>query len=490
MSGSSRPVYHQDYIARIRYSNALPPPPNPPKLLDIPNTGLASGQYTSAGYASRLAREQPLNIEADAELGMHVDLVGLPGVFEGDERSIQLLDNPPPPHPGDRPLLRPLAALGKPAAQTANVSFLRRTEYMTGGAVSTLRYDNSSASRDLFRTVTSRTAGAGAARKKRRGADPVNQNDPGYIVRAIAKGFDLAYPRDAGKLVGADGEPVKALETALEEREAWRRPQHPSRPDLKLLDAYPVLPDLGAFPDTGSYLMVKFQTNPVAVDADRYDDRLDVALLYPVESAANAEKLAVARAAYEARPEAGKPPPVPTYDYQLYLPSSSSVAGIKRKFGRAGDEGEDDNDGGGGGGGGGEGAEDALYDYANPATGARSFRYDRVRRYETFHQSGEAAEPYAENVALALHDGAGEDGAGARQKAAYYYPIAQRTYIRSFRKDKVASMLGGARAPDLEEDRETVDTLEVRIADPDEDMRAHVAEHLAKFDPLGAEVEG
>ncbi len=78
-------VYHQDYIARIRYSNTLPPPPNPPKLLDIPNTGLANGQYTSAAFASRLAREQPLNIEADAELGMPINLVGLPGVFDGDE---------------------------------------------------------------------------------------------------------------------------------------------------------------------------------------------------------------------------------------------------------------------------------------------------------------------------------------------------------------------------------------------------------------------
>lgn len=79
-------VVHQDYIARIRYSNALPPPPNPPKLLDIPGTGLAGGQYTSAGYASRLARDQPLNIEADAELGMPIDLIGIPGIFDGDER--------------------------------------------------------------------------------------------------------------------------------------------------------------------------------------------------------------------------------------------------------------------------------------------------------------------------------------------------------------------------------------------------------------------
>lgn len=78
-------VVHQDFIARIRYSNGLPPPPMPCKLLDIPNTGLASGQYTTPGFASRLAREQPLNIEVDFELGMPLDLVGMPGIFDGDE---------------------------------------------------------------------------------------------------------------------------------------------------------------------------------------------------------------------------------------------------------------------------------------------------------------------------------------------------------------------------------------------------------------------
>lgn len=84
-SSSNRPerVYHQDYIARIRYSNALPPPPGPPKLLEIPTDGLA--RYTSAGFASRMAREQPINIEVDAELGMPIDLVGMPGIFDGDE---------------------------------------------------------------------------------------------------------------------------------------------------------------------------------------------------------------------------------------------------------------------------------------------------------------------------------------------------------------------------------------------------------------------
>lgn len=95
--GGGERLIHQDYIARIRYSNTLPPPPNPPKLLDIPNTGLASGQYTTPSFASRLAREQPLNIEADAELGMPLDLVGMPGVFDGDESCTYLHQFPTAP---------------------------------------------------------------------------------------------------------------------------------------------------------------------------------------------------------------------------------------------------------------------------------------------------------------------------------------------------------------------------------------------------------
>ena len=80
----ARPAsYHQDYIARIRYENSLPPPPGAVKLLNIPTAGMK--YFTSAAFSSRLAREQPLNIEADAELGMHIDLVGIPGIFDGDE---------------------------------------------------------------------------------------------------------------------------------------------------------------------------------------------------------------------------------------------------------------------------------------------------------------------------------------------------------------------------------------------------------------------
>ena len=83
MSNAAARVVHQDYIVRQRYSNTLPPPPGAPKLLDLPNEGVSL--YTMPLFASKMARSQPINIEADAFLGMPIDLVGMPGVFEGDE---------------------------------------------------------------------------------------------------------------------------------------------------------------------------------------------------------------------------------------------------------------------------------------------------------------------------------------------------------------------------------------------------------------------
>jgi RNA polymerase II-associated factor 1 len=60
--------------------------------MEIPTEGLAA--YTSPAFASRMARAQPINIEADAFLGMPLDLVGMPGIFDGDESCKFICDHP------------------------------------------------------------------------------------------------------------------------------------------------------------------------------------------------------------------------------------------------------------------------------------------------------------------------------------------------------------------------------------------------------------
>lgn len=82
-SGDVKGGFKQDMVVSTRYRNDLPPPPMPPKLLDIDNGGLA--QYLTTSFASGLARREEPNIEVDAEGGMPIDMIGIPGYFLGDE---------------------------------------------------------------------------------------------------------------------------------------------------------------------------------------------------------------------------------------------------------------------------------------------------------------------------------------------------------------------------------------------------------------------
>jgi Paf1 len=82
-SGDVKVNFKQDMVVSTRYRNDLPPPPMPPKLLDIDNGGLA--QYLTTSFASGLARREEPNIEVDAEGGMPIDMIGIPGYFLGDE---------------------------------------------------------------------------------------------------------------------------------------------------------------------------------------------------------------------------------------------------------------------------------------------------------------------------------------------------------------------------------------------------------------------
>lgn len=90
-SKENRPAegFHQDYIASLRYRNDLPPPEMPPKFLDIPHEGLE--RFLAPGFASSMARREEPGIDVDAEGGMPIDLVGIPGLHLGDESGMYTL---------------------------------------------------------------------------------------------------------------------------------------------------------------------------------------------------------------------------------------------------------------------------------------------------------------------------------------------------------------------------------------------------------------
>ncbi|KAI1191113.1 RNA polymerase II-associated [Nemania serpens] len=426
-AGEHRPV-HQDYIARIRYSNALPPPPNPPKLLDIPNTGLASGQYTAPGFASRLAREQPLNIEADAELGMPLDLVGMPGIFDGDESSIQASSLTPSIHslhPHDRLLLRPLQTLGKPKTTDSAVSFLRRTEYISSGITKT-KHD-AGALRSLNPTPVKRPT-------KRRSPEP-DKDSPAYVKRKIDQSFSAAA-------------------AVLKDKSRLR---HPTKRNLKLVDSYPMVPDLDAFPDYGGYFTVKFSNNPVPASSV-YDKRLSNAVLKPSplpEEIEMAYKLA--KQAHERDPANNPKPPNPqTYNY--YLSDSLETSD---KFNRRFDLLNPNHD------------DDGLYTSRN-SEGHGCFQFRFVRTYETkdeveFNNSTK----YDEELLIVFNNDEVID-----QKAVYYSPVIHRVVVKPQRSKTIHRNAGFA-----DDTEEIPDRLAVTVNDLDDDVKATIDKW--KTDPYG-----
>ncbi|KAI0023207.1 RNA polymerase II-associated [Xylariomycetidae sp. FL0641] len=411
---------HQDFIARIRYSNALPPPPNPPKLLDIPNTGLESGQYTAPGFASRLAREQPLNIEADAELGMPLDLVGMPGIFDGDETSIQAPAQPPTVDQDDRPLLRPLQTLGKPKAVDSAVSFLRRTEYISS-ATSKAKPEPSIALRALNPTPLKR-------RQKRPSPEP-DKDSPAYCKRKIDQGFAAAAANLKDK----------------------SRVKHPSKRHLKLVDAYPLLPDNDAFPDAGGYVTIKFLNNPVP-PSRTYDKRLLSGVFYPADKTkAEEEAYEAALKAHEVDPD-NHPKPPAFINYVYFLPESAEAAA---NFRARHDVDNPDHD------------NEALYSHRG---GARpSFQFSRVRAYETVQEVDlDHESKYAQELLMSFSNGDAADGA---QKAAYYYPVMQRSQLKPQRTKTIARTIGYV---DPEAEAKVVDRLDVTVDAPDAALQAHL----------------
>ncbi|KAI1828366.1 RNA polymerase II-associated [Xylaria intraflava] len=413
--GEHRPV-HQDYIARIRFSNALPPPPNPPKLLDIPNTGLASGQYTAPGFASRLAREQSLNIEADAELGMPLDLVGMPGIFDGDESSIHAPSQTPSIHslhPQDRALLRPLQTLGKPKTADAAVSFLRRTEYIS--SVTSKGKPEAGPLRLLNPTPIKRPI-------KRPSPEP-DKDSPAYVKRKINQSFSIAA-------------------TNLKDKS---RVRHPTKRHLKLVDSYPMIPDLDAFPDYGGYFTIKFANNPVPA-SNIYDKRLSGAIIQPSalpEEAETAYKLA--KQAHERDP-ANNPKPTNPQCYNYFLNDSlESVEKFHQRFDVLNPDHNNDD----------------LYTSKN-SDGNGCFQFRFVRTYETKDEVElDNATKYDEEVLVAFNNDEETD-----QKAVFYSPVIHRVIMKPRRSRTIHRNAG------LTDDNEEIpDRLAVSVDDFDEKTR-------------------
>lgn len=191
---------------------------------------------------------------------------------------------------------------------------------------------------------------------------------------------------------------------------------HPSKKNLKLVSANPLLPDLDAFPDAGGYVNIKFLTNPVP-PSSTYDIRLEAGLFKPIEGTEEEDAAkAEAQELYLKDPER-YPPPDNSMEFEFFMTETPADSlAFKRKF----DVFDPEVD-----------SED-LYPQKNGA-GQGCVRFKRIRPYETATVTASAEDKYEDEVIITIHDGSD----GLRQKAAYYYPIVQKMSIRPQRTKNI-----------------------------------------------------
>ncbi|GAD93788.1 conserved hypothetical protein [Paecilomyces variotii No. 5] len=445
--------FHQEYIASLRYRNDLPPPDMPPKFLDIPHEGLE--RFLTPGFSSNMARREELNIDVDAEGGMPIDLVGIPGLHLGDESAIMAPENPPPVDPADLVLLTTLDQLKNPAPKNTNVSFLRRTQYISAGQVST----------GSVRTAPIRPKPRNQPEKAN-----VSRDDPTYIKKYIQKGFDIAYPQS--KHTGEDtSSRIKGHTPTKAELDAWAHPIHPDNPKLKPAGFFPVLPDLQGFPDPGGFVQFKFDKAPLQGISGKRDERMDVAVLVPSAPEERVcQEHATKTALHKANPNLYPDPgPIP-WDYDLFLPEKKGTAKKIKNSLKISNPDRDDEE-----------------NYTHEGSDNQKFhRYDRVRTYATSSQTL-ITEQKQRDIALTLFDPSevSEQGsARITQKGAYYYPILGKTRLKPERARTIAQAGLAPTRPKAKEDQ--VDQIQVVVRDPDEAEVYKRSLHRAAIDPVFA----
>lgn len=327
--------------------------------------------------------------------------------------AIQAPTQVPQPHPHDKPLLRSIAQLGKPKTGDGAVSFLRRTEYI---ATSGKSQPGSGPLRSVNPKPIKRAP-------KRRSPEP-DRDSPAYVKRKIDQGFAAAEAnlKDASRV------------------------RHPSKRNLRLLDAYPLLPDQEAFPDSGAYVTIKFLNNPVA-DSSTYDKRLLHGLFQPLDKSEVEEANHKAMEKAHEMDPVNNPMPEDHMNYAFFLPDTiSNAVKFRQRFDPDSPKCDDD----------------SLYPTKNN-DGKPVFPFQRVRAYETTQETElNHMTKYDKELLLVMNN----EETAMHQKAAYFYPVMQRSTIRPQRTKNIARVQVGL----ADENEQIIDELHVTVDAPPEQI--------------------
>ncbi|KIK08908.1 hypothetical protein K443DRAFT_671960 [Laccaria amethystina LaAM-08-1] len=237
-----------DLLVRVRYSNPLPAPPCPPKLLDIPTHPM---RYARPEFLNAVASETPLPVIVDAECGMPLDLGKWESLWEENADDSNLNPDPlnlPKLDPKDALLLADpssstgLYTNGHPGSASgastplAHVTWLRKTEYIS-----------------------------------REGVQRSGIQEPKHLISAS---IDISRP--------AQLRDIEASFAACNNDFSLEELRHPNNPKLTAVESYPVLPDAEIWPN--QYDLFRFSERPGERPVDVEDPRLDCAVLRPMKT--------------------------------------------------------------------------------------------------------------------------------------------------------------------------------------------------------------
>ncbi|KAG5634869.1 hypothetical protein H0H81_000469 [Sphagnurus paluster] len=234
-----------DLLVRVRYSNPLPAPPCPPKLIDIPTNPM---RYARPEFLNALANETPLPMIVDAEFGMPLDLGKFECLWEEDAEDSALNPDPndlPPLDPKDAFLLGDISIPSGPftngssnvaAAPLAHVPWLRKTEYIS-----------------------------------REGVQRSSGHEPKHVQATTIDISRNAQLRD-----------IEASFAACNDNFSLADLQHPNKPGVTAVESYEVLPDADIW--SNQYDLFRFSERPGERAVDVEDPRLDCAILRPMKT--------------------------------------------------------------------------------------------------------------------------------------------------------------------------------------------------------------
>ncbi|KAJ4473623.1 RNA polymerase II-associated protein [Lentinula aciculospora] len=237
-----------DLLVRVRYANPLPPPPCPPKLLDIPTNPM---RYAQPEFLNYIANNTPLPMIVDAECGMPLDLGKWESLWEenADDSALN-------PDPQNLPKLDP------------------KDEFLAYDSGSSSAYMNGNPTGSSTPSAVPSLGQVAWLRKTEYTSDRAQRSSTNEPKHATLPPIDVSRE--------AQLRDIEASFVECNDNFSLEELRHPNKPNVTAVESYEMLPDSEIW--ANQYDLFRFAERPGERTVDIEDPRLDCAILRPMKS--------------------------------------------------------------------------------------------------------------------------------------------------------------------------------------------------------------